>query len=270
MTALASSSTSSKWPAWWDLAITLTLRELVVRYKRSVLGLAWALIEPVVNVGVYFVVFGVFLGASSQTPNYGLYTLAGLLPWLFFSSTLEQNAGTLLEHAPIIRKIAFPRELLIIAVVISRLTTLLAGWALAMAFAAVTAQRGADVAWGRLLLVPLGFVCVCSLTFGLSLVVAALQVLLRDVGFLVRFGLRLGFYACPIVYPLARVPAELQEAFALNPLVGVLWMFQAFSVPADSGPPLWSLALAVVVSLAIAGLGVLGFRRLMPIVADRV
>lgn len=260
----------SRMAAWWDLAITLTQRELVVRYKRSVLGLAWALVEPLANVAVYFVVFGVFLGASSQTPNYGLYTLAGLLPWLFLSSTLEQSGNTLLEHAPVIRKVAFPRELLIVAVVASRLTTLLVGVALAVVFAIIAASNGAEVSWQRLLWLPVGLACIAPLAFGSSLVVAALQVLLRDVGFLVRFFLRLGFYACPIVYPLARVPPTLQDWISLNPLVGVLWMFQAFTVPADSGPAAWALVLALIASVAAALLGVVGFRLLMPVVADRI
>lgn len=269
MTSL-SRDTSVQSSLRWDLAVTLTLRELTVRYKRSALGLAWALVEPLINVGVYVVVFGGFLGAASQTENYGLHTLAGLLPWMFFSSTLEQSAGTLLEHAPIVRKIAFPRELLIVAVVVSRLTTLAAGLVLAMGVTWAAASGGATVAWERLVWLPLGIACVTGMTLGLSLVLACLQVLLRDVVFLVRFGLRLGFYTCPIVYSFSRVPEAFRDWYSINPLVGAVWMVQSFTTPEGVSPAGWALVWTVVASVLAAACGVAAFHRLMPVVADRV
>ncbi|MBM4283133.1 MAG: hypothetical protein FJ137_21085 [Deltaproteobacteria bacterium] len=261
---------AGSWIRWWDLAVTLTLRELTVRYKRSVLGILWALAEPVLNVVVYVVVFGVFLGASSQTPNYHLYVLAGLLPWLFLSSTLEQCSSTLLEHSPLVRKIAFPHELLVLAVVASRLTTLLLGLALTLLGAGFLGLRGATIAWDRLTWLPVGLGSLVVLTAGIGLLIAALNVLFRDAGFLLRFALRLGFYACPIVYSLDRVPVEFSSFFSLNPLLGVFWCFQAFT--SDGSSRIESTVL-VAHALGAASLGMIGwrgFRALMPAVVDRL
>lgn len=251
--------------AYVDLAVTLIVREIVVRYKRSVLGLAWALIEPLANVAVYYVVFGVFMKAAEHTPNYAMYTLCGLLPWLFLSSTLEQGAGVLLEHAPLLRKIAFPRELLVIAVVVSRLTTLLAGLVLVLIGGLVVDRppRLEAVPW-----LLLGLFDVVALVTGLSFAIAALQVLLRDTSFLVRFILKIGFYATPIVYTMRQVPDEFQVFFSLNPLVGVLWCFQALATPAAAPPAACLVATVGALLVLVLGWGV--FRALLNPVADRL
>src|SRR5437660_11686277 len=96
-----------------ELGVALTHREVVVRYKRSALGLVWALAEPLFTAFVLVILFGVILKASHDVPNYPLFVLFGILPWLFVSSTLEQCGLTLLEHAPLLRHVYFPRELVV-------------------------------------------------------------------------------------------------------------------------------------------------------------
>src|SRR5688500_3959596 len=100
---------SERFTAYRDLAFTLTWREITVRYKRSVAGVVWALAEPALNVAVYAVVFGAFLGAGTGVHSYPLFALFGVLPWLFFSTTVDHATNTLLEHAPLVRKVKFPR-----------------------------------------------------------------------------------------------------------------------------------------------------------------
>lgn len=258
---------SSRIAAYRDLAMTLIVRELVVRYKRSVLGILWALIEPLANVAVYVVVFGVFLGAGTETRDYAVFALWGVLPWLFISSTLEQCTHTLLEHAPLLKKAAFPRELLIVAVVVSRLTTLLLGCAVALVF---TLARGVPITAAHVGLLLTGIVALTAVAFGLGLALSALQVLLRDVGFLLRFALRLGFYACPIVYPLTRLPEALRPAYELNPLVSLLWCFQAASVPLEARPSTVAFAVATLGVFVAAFGGWRFFRSILPSVADRL
>lgn len=258
---------TSRFTAYRDLALTLVVRELVVRYKRSVLGVAWALIEPLANVAVYIVVFGVFLGAGADTKDYAVFALWGVLPWLFLSSTLDQSSHTLLEHAALLKKAAFPRELLIVAVVVSRLTTLLLGVVVAIAF---TFARGQPFGVTELLLLLAGIVGITVAATGISLVASALQVLLRDAGFVLRFALRLGFYACPIVYPLTRLPQDLRPVYELNPLVTLLWCFQSSVVPQGARPAALSMMVCVgAVTLTGVG-GWLAFRRLLPAVGDRL
>lgn len=251
-----------------DLALILGWRELVVRYKRSVVGVAWALAEPLVLVAVYVFVFGMVLDAGRDLPNYTLFALMGTLAWSFLASTLEQCTHTVLEHAPLIKKAYFPREILLIAVVFSRFTTLLAGLVIALLAMVVSTELGFPVAWSHLWTLPLGAVAVAALALGLGMFLSSVQVMLRDVGFLVRFALRLAFYACPIVYPVVMVPEHLRVAYDLNPLVAVLWLFQAptnASLAAPSVVAMSSAACAVVLTPIV---GWLTFRKLQWQVAD--
>lgn len=252
-----------------DLAKVLIWREIAVRYKRSWLGLLWALAEPMVNVVVYALVFGFVLGARDSVESYPLYIVFGVLPWLFFAGTVESASGSLLEHAPLLRKVAFQRELLIVSVVIARFTTLLVGLALAFAWAGLWTIRGATLHWESAPLVLLGCALLVALTTGLALAVSCLQVVLGDTSFLVRFALRLGFYACPIIYPVSRVPDPLGEWFALNPLVGILGCFN--SIAADQPwPSALALGSATVGSIAVLTGGVIFFRHAQPTVSDLI
>jgi ABC-type polysaccharide/polyol phosphate export permease len=251
-----------------ELAIALTVRELTVRYKRSLLGLGWAIAEPLFVVAVYVAVFGFVLRAGEGLTNYPLFTLMGLLPWLFLSATLEQSATVLMEHAPLIRKVYFPREILVGTVVVSRLSTLLVCISLAFLIALSLAATGAPIAWARAPLVLVGIALVTCGAFGLSLALAAMNVVLRDTSFLVRFALRIGFYACPIVYPLALVPAAARPIYDVNPLVGILWFFQAMSDAALAPPSDTAIASALLGPLIALVLGFFVFRRLEPAVAD--
>ena len=251
-----------------DLAQSLIWRELVVRYKRSVLGIAWALAEPIVVVSVYVAFFGGVLEAGRGMTNYALFTLLGLLPWLCLSSTLEQASGTLLEHAPLMRKVYFPRELLVVAVVVSRFSTLGFGLALSAIVAALPWTSRGALALERLWLLPLATLSLAAITVGASLALASLQVVLRDVQFLIRFGLRLGFYVCPIVYPLTRVPERYRALYEVNPLVGILFGFQGWADPAVPSPTAVAFASAALCSLLMLVGGWWLFRQLEPTVSD--
>jgi ABC-type polysaccharide/polyol phosphate export permease len=193
----------------------------------------------------------------------------GVLPWLFFSGTVDAASSALLEHAALVRKIAFQRELLIVSIVIARFTTLLIGLIIAFAWAGLWTLRGATLHWSSAPLVLLGAALLLALTLGVSLAVSCLQVILRDTGFLVRFALRLGFYACPIIYPLSRVPGSFRDAYQLNPLVGILECFHAIASDQPS-PSLLSLGVATIGALlALAG-GVVVFRVTQPSVSDLI
>lgn len=250
-----------------DLAVVLAWRELVVRYKRSVLGVGWALVEPAAMAFVYVAVFGYVLNAGAGLSNFSLFILAGVLAWGYISSTLEQAAGTLLQYDVVIKKVYFPRELLLFAVVFSRLTTLVAGFVVLALAAAVFADPG-TIAFDRMWLVLLGTVATTGILFGLGLVLAALQVILRDVTFLLRFALRLLFYACPIVYPISRVPPWARDVYDLNPLVGLLWTFQACMDQAVPAPSTAAFTSTILFALIVPIGGWALFRRIQWGVVD--
>jgi ABC-type polysaccharide/polyol phosphate export permease len=254
-----------------DLATTLVWRELLVRYKRSVFGVLWALIDPAFQVVVYLVVFGGVLGAGRDLDGYAIFTAMGVLPWLFFSVGSEQSAGALVEHGSLIRKIAFPHEVLIVAALASRMTSLLLGLAVVLVVAAAAHLAGVNTPnWSALPWAAVGLVLLTAVTAGFGFAASALQVVFGDVLFLVRFGLRLGFYACPVVYPLSRVPDSVRPLYELNPLVAVVWCFQAFSGENVPAPGIigWTSAIVGAALALVVGWAV--FRRLKGTVAELV
>lgn len=251
-----------------ELARALVQRELTVRYQRSLLGFAWALIEPCAMLAIYVLVFGKILQADRGIENYLLFTLLGLACWQFFSTTLENSAATLIDHAPLMRKVYFPRELVVGAVVVSRFTTFLLTLAIAVPVAVYAAAWGQTPVWHRAPQLLAGVLVLVAAVTGLSLLLAAANVLLRDTVFLVRFAMRLYFYACPIVYPTSLVPEGLRDLYVLNPMVGVLYLVQGFADPAVAYPGTASLACAIITSMALLFGGLWAFRRLEPHVAD--
>lgn len=259
-------TTRTDWRAVWDLAVMLTWRDLVSRFKRSVFGVVYALAEPLLSVAIFAVVFGLILDAGAGMASYPLYLLMGTLPWTFFSTTTDYSAQILLDHANLIRKVKFRWELLLLSLTTTRLATLLLTVA-ATTVAALVFVGGppARVLW----LVP-GVALLTTLAVGIGLFLSAAQVVLRDVRFLYGFALRLLFYASPILYPVARVPPDLRPWFELNPLVANLWFFQ---VVADPNLPPPSTA-AFVANVACAAVVLVGgwtfFRRSAGVVADLV
>jgi ABC-type polysaccharide/polyol phosphate export permease len=251
----------------FELAAVFVWRELAVRYKRSWLGLVWALVEPVVNVVVYALVFGFVFGARELVDSYPLFVVFGVLPWTFFAGTVESSGHALLEYAPLLRKVAFRRELIIVAVVVSRFSTLLVGLVLAFAWAALWTARGAQLSWEHAPLVGVGCLLLFFFTLGISLVVASLQAILGDVAFLTRFALRLGFYAVPVIYPLARVPDVVRGFYDLNPLVGILTMFNGIASGAAFPSPL-GIAASMLGTLFVGVGGFVFFRRAQPAVSE--
>ena len=257
--------------SYLELAQTLTVREIIVRYKRSAFGVVWALADPALHVVVYLLTFGAILDAGRGVASYPLFTLLGVLPWLFFSTTLDHSAGVLIEHALLIRKLSFPTELLVISVAISRLTTLLIGVLLTLAVAVVLGLAGsAHPAWERAPFVLVGLVLLTMFAIGLSLVAAAVGVVFGDAQFLVRFALRIGFFACPIVYPITRVPDLARPLYELNPLVGMLWCFQGVSDASLQAPSMTSWLAAVAGAVGGVAAGWLVFSRLRGVVAELV
>jgi ABC-type polysaccharide/polyol phosphate export permease len=250
-----------------ELAAVFVWRELAVRYKRSWLGLVWALAEPLVNVAVYALVFGFVLGARELVDSYPLFVVFGVLPWTFFAGTVESSGYALLDYAPLLRKVTFRRELIVVGVVLARFSTLLVGLVLAFAWAAVWAVRGAHVSWEHAPLVLVGCGLLLVFTLGASLIVSCVQVLFGDTAFLTRFGLRLGFYAVPVIYPLSRVPDGVRNLYELNPLVGILALFNGIgSGVAVSSPT--GLASAVVGAVVVGVGGYWFFLRAQPAVSE--
>jgi len=204
-----------------DLVFVLAARDLQLRYKGSMLGLAWSLMHPLVLAAVYLVAFQYFI--RIQIPNYALFLLAGLLPWIFFATAIAQAAGSVAAQGHLVRKLAFPRAALPLGSVIAQLVHF------AVAYLVVVPALAAwQVGLGpAALALPVLIVLFALFTCGIGLAAAAAQVYLRDTRHLLDVLLQVWFWLTPIVYSLEIAGLERFAAyFALNPLVPFLAAFR--------------------------------------------
>ena len=238
----------------------LVRRDLQGRYAGSALGFAWSFVQPLWQLALFTFVFAVVLKVplvGERAPNFAVFLFAGLLPWIAFNETVQRATSAILDNATLVKRLSFPSEILIVALALS---TLVHQGIAAAVFAAILAVRG-ELFWPGLPLLLPALAAQLALTLGLSLLVSALQVFLRDTAQLVGIVLGAWFYLTPIVYPLGLVPEPLRRLVELNPLAGLVGLYRsAFlgsGLPSRSG--LLALALAAAALLAA---GATVFRRL--------
>lgn len=230
--------------AYRELFAGLVEREVQARYKGSALGFCWSLLTPLLMLGVYTLVFAQVMRVA--VPHYGLFLLAGLLPWGWFAAGTAQAAGSVVAHANLVKKVAFPHELLPLVAVTAHLIHYMLALPLLLAFALAQGVSPA-LAWLWLpAIVAVQFV----FTVGLGLVVATANVFFRDVEQLLGVGLLAWFYLTPIVYPLTMVPARFQALMALNPLAGLMGSYQQVLLEGVA-PPAAGLLYALAVGLVL-------------------
>jgi len=255
-----------------DLMVNLTLRELRGKYKRSVLGWAWSLLNPLATMVIFSVVFRFFLkvpvprGDPSGVKVFAFFLLCALLPWNFLANGMTGGMGALLNNANLIKKVYFPREVLVAANVASWVVSLLIE--LAVLAVALTIAGSFVLPWlvGVIVLVAIQTVFVT----GVALMLAVLNVYFRDVQHLIGILIQLWFYATPIVYPLSVVPRRaevlgwdvpLRTLYELNPMVRFVEAYRDCLYNLRV-PPLGDVAalLGVAVVTLIAGMAL--FNRL--------
>jgi ABC-type polysaccharide/polyol phosphate export permease len=241
-----------------ELLALLVGRDLKVRYKRSVLGMLWTLLNPLLQMAVYTLVFRTIMRIA--VPAFPVYLLAGLLPWTFFSVSTSSSAHALLHNQGLIRKVAVPQAVYPVAVVGSKLVDLLFSL-VPLALLATLFGRPPGASW--LALVPAILLAV-AFTTGLSLVLASLTVFFRDLRHLVDLLLQIWFYVTPVLYPpeyLAQVGPWARALLALNPAAPIVGVFQQ-AIYGQQFPDATTLALATVYAgLSLAG-GLFLFERL--------
>ena len=186
-----------------ELFGSLFRRDLRAKYKGSVLGLAWSLAHPVVLMLVYLLVFSVLLKIqAADYEHYWLFLLAGLPVWVFFSTSLQSAARSLLENANLIRKVRFPRQLVPLSMVATQLVGFVVMLAIVVVLSLVYVPEARDTVW---LALPLSVLAVC-LVAGLALAVASLNAIYRDVEHLVAALLLPWFFLTPVLYSLESIP----------------------------------------------------------------
>jgi lipopolysaccharide transport system permease protein len=204
--------------AYRELLGFLTWRDISVRYKQAVFGIAWAVVRPLVSVFVFTFLFGRVAGLSSQGFPYGLYVLPAMLFWQLFSSGLVQATGSMVGNSSMISKIYFPRLLVPMSAFGTALVDLAVGMVLLLG---AMVWYGAPFSW-RLLGLPVVMALCLGMALGIGLWTAAVNVKYRDFGHLIPFVISLLMYVSPVGYGTASFPAALQPWAWLNPLDGIL------------------------------------------------
>lgn len=246
-----------------ELLYFLIWREIQGAYRQTALGLSWIFLRPVVNMLLLTVVFGGLVEVPSDGLPYPLFSLAALLPWGFFSNSVQRASRSLVENMHVISKVYFPRMVIPIAGAVSGLVDFIASF---LVFLAVLWLYGlplpATALWLPLfLLVALGF----SLAVGLWL--ATLSVKYRDVSFAVGFFLQALMYMSPVIYSVTLVPAPFQFVYQLNPMTGVIQGFR-WALLGSGDPPGMMFLLAIVIVLLGLISGAYIFRRTERTVVD--
>ncbi len=245
----------------------LVLRDLRSRYAGSAFGFVWAFLHPLWQLVLFSLVFSVILRiplTGERTSSFAAFLFAGLLPWMAFSEGANRGATAILENAQLVKKLRFPSQVLVHAVVISAVVH--AGIAFVL-FAVLQGTRG-ELDFTHLPWLLVGLAGQLLLTTGVALLVAGLQVYLRDVAHGLGLVLSALFYLTPIVYT-ERYVEDLRGWLAVNPLATVVRLYRSFLIAGD--PPEWSsLGILFVTGAALVALGSLVFRRLAAGFADEL
>jgi lipopolysaccharide transport system permease protein len=242
----------------WDfreLAIALARRDVKLRYRQTLLGIAWAVIQPLLAAVIFAVILGRVIHVPSQGLPYVVFVYAGLVIWTYVSTTVDSTARSLVDKSELVRKIYFPRLLAPLAATLPGLIDLCISLVVLVVFMAIT-----GVAPGlAVLLVPVWIVAAVVVAFAIGMSLAALNVEYRDVRYALGFLIQIWLFASPVVYPSSLIEGWERTLYALNPIVGVLDGFR-WSATGAPPPPLEDL-LAVVSTLVIFIGGLVYFRR---------
>lgn len=258
------------WHDLWryrELFLFLAWRDILVRYKQTVIGVAWALIRPFLTMLVFTFVFGRI--ARLPTPSavpYSLLVFAGMLPWQFFATALSESSNSLISNANLISKVYFPRLIVPAGSVITSfvdflITLVLMG--LMMAF------YGFLPDW-RILLLPFFVLLAFGASFGIGLWLCALNVKYRDFRYVVPFIVQIGLYVSPVGFSSTIVSEQWRLLFSLNPMVGVIdgfrWSLLRGEIPLD----LQALGTSILVTVSLGFAGLWYFRRTEKTFADTI
>jgi lipopolysaccharide transport system permease protein len=240
----------------------LVWRDIKIRYRQTVLGGLWAVLQPLVAMLIFTFVFNRLAGVRSDGPPYPLFAFAGLSPWTFFSNSVSASSNSLVANQQLVSKIYFPRVFIPLGSIAALLVDLC--FSLVVLFGLMIKYH-----WSltyHALLLPIFLVAAFLSASGIGLALSAFNVSFRDVKYTVPFLIQMGLFVTPVIYPLRYIPARWQPLIGLNPMTGVVLGFRSalLGSPADWGLIRLSLLMSVVLFIG----GLLIFRRMESRFAD--
>ncbi|HEX4710796.1 ABC transporter permease [Phenylobacterium sp.] len=246
-----------------ELLYFLTLRDLKVRYKQTAIGVAWALIQPVLAVAIFTVIFGHFAKMPSGHVPYPIFAFTAVLPWTYFAEAVRRSSTGLVSDSELIRKVFFPRLIVPLASVVSPLVDFAVGFLVLMA---LSAWYGV-VPTPHIILLPVFLLVAATLALSIGLWLGPLGVRFRDVTHALPFLIQVWLYASPVAYPITIVPERWRLLYSLNPMVGVIEGFRWVLLGAEH-PDLRAIAISCLFIMASLIGGLIYFRKMERSFAD--
>ena len=234
----------------------LIWRDIKIRYRQTILGGLWAILQPLLAMLIFTVVFNRFAGVRSDGPPYPLFAYAGLTAWFFFTNSVSQSSNSLVSHQQLVSKIYFPRVFIPIGAMGAFLIDLLLS--VTLCFGLMLHYHWPFTR--NLLLLPI-FIVGCILTAGgTGLILSAVNVNFRDVKYAVPFLIQMGLFVTPVIYPARYIPPHWQSLVGLNPMAGMVMGFRHALL---GSPASWTLmSISLVTSLLLFVFGLFIFRRM--------
>ncbi|WP_182864990.1 ABC transporter permease [Rhodopirellula sp. JC639] len=245
-----------------DLLLLLTMRDISARFRQSVIGYGWAIFRPLLTAAIFTLVFSIFVRIETDVP-YPIFAFAGLMPWMYFSSSLIGVTTSVVDGSALLTKVYFPRLVLPLAKVAVGLVELALQFVVLIGLMVLYRYTPGP----ELLLLPLFILImvVTALAFGIWM--TALNVKFRDIAMAVPFLVQIWMYLCPIVYPIDLVPQQYRTLYALNPMVGVIEGFR-WALLGSVQPNWGTMGISMLVLLVVLVSGVAYFRKVETTFAD--
>ena len=245
-----------------DLLYILTMRDIKVRYKQTILGAAWAIIQPLFTMLIFTLFFGRLAGVPSDGIPYPIFAYAGLLPWTFFSSAVTNSGNSLVGNSNLITKVYFPRMIIPMASVGSGLVDFAIAFGLLLI---LMIYYGVGFHLSMIML-PVLVLLTSVLAMGVGMIFSALNVKFRDIRHALPFFIQLGLFISPIIYPPTIVPEQYRWVLAFNPLTGIIEGFRSAIFGREFD---WfSLGISAIITFAILFYAAFMFKRMEKSFAD--
>lgn len=248
-----------------DLLLTLTLHRIKVRYKQSVLGISWAILQPVSLMLIYTLIFSFIARVQTDGVPYAIFAYAALLPWTYFATSLGNATNALVSHSELVTKVYFPREILPLSYVIAALCDFLIA---STVMVGLMLYYRVSLTVNVFYAVPIVMVLTLFIT-AMVLILSATQVRFRDIGVAVPLLMQVWMFATPVVYPLSAVPARFRSLYVLNPMVGTIENFRRVVLQGMS-PDFYTLGVSAAVSFVLLIASYIYFKHVEATVADLV
>ena len=246
-----------------ELLYFLIWRDVKIRYKQTMLGAAWVIIQPLMTMVIFTVIFGQFARIPSDGLPYSIFAYTALLPWQYFSQAISRSSDSLVASAHLITKIYFPRLIIPISAILAPLVDFVIAFVVLLG---MMAWFGIPPYWNALFL-PLFLLLALITALAVSLFLSALNVKYRDVRYTVPFLIQVWMYASPVVYPVSIMPAQWRLLYSLNPLVGVIESFR-WALLGKGSPDFSIMVVSGTVVVALLLGGIIYFKKMERTFAD--